>query len=340
MNILEVKESAKDIFLAKPNVVGVGIGYKVTGGKQTKTLGLIVLVEKKLPPSALKTVDRLPAFLVTYNDQGVSGGVVPVDVIEAEEIKALSYTSRLRPAPGGVSIGHYKITAGTLGTLVYDVFDEQPLILSNNHVLANSNDANLGESILQPGPYDGGRVDKDVIAELERFIPIDFGEDSGDCTLAETFARATNYITGVIGSQHRVRIVKENAQAVNYVDAAVARPVVNSDVTKEILDIGEVVASEKAVLGMEVHKTGRTTEHTEGVITLINATVKVNYGGDKLATFEDQIISSYMSQGGDSGSLLVSKEDNKAVGLLYAGSNQLTIYNPIQRVLDQLTIKL
>ncbi len=47
-------------------------------------------------------------------------------------------------------------------------------MLSNNHVLANSNDATAGDAILQPGPADGGRLGPDTIAVLERFCPIEF----------------------------------------------------------------------------------------------------------------------------------------------------------------------
>jgi hypothetical protein len=47
-----------------------------------------------------------------------------------------------------------------------------------------------------------------------------------------------------------------------------------------------------------------------------------------------------MSQGGDSGSLLATSEAHEAVGLLFAGSSQATIFNPIQPVLEQLRIEI
>lgn len=333
MNILQIKETSKKSFLEKPNVVGVGVGFKVKGGEKTDDLAVVALVENKMPLSALEMDERLPVRV----GMGVSS--VPVDVLEVGRIDALAYTSRYRPAPGGVSIGHFKITAGTLGALVYDKITGEPLILSNNHVLANSNDANLGESILQPGPADGGTLSKDVIAELHRFVPIDFGEDTGDCPIAETYVRVTNRVTNFIGSEHKVKVVKENLQATNYVDAALAKPIILDDVDKEILDIGYVTGYVDYAINMAVHKTGRTTEHTSGTINLVNATVRVNYGGSKIATFEDQLIAGAMSQGGDSGSLLVSENGNKAVGLLFAGSSQITIFNPITRVMESLNIK-
>lgn len=328
MNILELKESAKSLLLEKPNVVGVGVGYKVTEGVQTDQVALVAMVEKKKPLSALSAGEQLPVSVMD----------APVDVIEVGKLEALSYTYRERPAHPGISIGHYQITAGTFGAVVYDKMTGEPLLLSNNHVFANSNEAEIGDPILQPGPYDGGKVENDTIAKLLRYVPLDFGEDDPECSIADTFARASNFLSGVLGSQHKVKIVKQNALATNYVDCAVARPVSDDLINAEITDIGMVTETEQHALGMAVHKTGRTTEHTEGTITLVNATVNVGYGGSKVATFEDQIVTGYMSQGGDSGSLLVSKENNKAVGLLFAGSDRSTIFNPISRVIEMLRI--
>jgi hypothetical protein len=96
-----------------------------------------------------------------------------------------------------------------------------------------------------------------------------------------------------------------------------------------------------ATLGQNVRKSGRTTDFTTGTVTLLNATVNVAYGATQTARFEGQIITTPMSQGGDSGSLIVDGTENKAVGLLFAGSAQATIFfNPIQEVLDALQINL
>jgi hypothetical protein len=324
-----VPKDVKEEFLAKKNVVGVGIGYKRSDGKNTGRPAVVALVSKKESLYNLTPEDAVPSF---------AKGLVSTDVVEVGIIRALAYTNRVRPALGGVSIGHYKITAGTLGSLVRDAASGQALILSNNHVLANSNDAYLGDPILQPGPIDGGQMGKDEIGNLLRFAPINFGEDQGSCQFAEGYARFGNWIADVLGSQHRVKSYTQDFQAINYVDAAVAVPYNPSDVLPEILDIGVVSGTESAYLGMEVEKTGRTTEHTVGKIELIGATVQVQYGEGKVARFENQIISNYMSKGGDSGSLLVSRGTKKAVGLLFAGSDQVTIYNRIEDVKNALGI--
>jgi hypothetical protein len=208
------------------------------------------------------------------------------------------------------------------------------LILSNNHVLANSNDASPGDAILQPGPVDGGTPATDTIATLERFCPIEFGSAPGICGLASAYASLGNVIAALLGSKHRLDVSRSNPQATNLVDAAVARPVNDGDVLDEILEIGTVEGTMEATLGMPLRKSGRTTGFTTGEVTLLNSTVNVSYGAGKTARFENQIVAGAMSQGGDSGSLVVHGTELKAVGLLFAGSNQSTIINPIQAVLD------
>ena len=136
--VRQVKELHKEAILEKPNVVGVGVGYKVVGGQKTAQVCIVVLVRQKLPPAALS-----PEALVPSEVDGVV-----TDVVQVGDIRALqARTDRWRPAPGGVSVGHYQVTAGTLGCVVRDKVSRERLILSNNHVLANSNDASPGDPV-------------------------------------------------------------------------------------------------------------------------------------------------------------------------------------------------
>jgi hypothetical protein len=329
--ISRVKEAHKEALMAKPNVIGVGMGYKVSEGVRTEELCLVTLVRQKVPPSALQAEALVPKVI-----EGVR-----TDVIEIGEVRALqTHTSRWRPAPAGVSLGHYRITAGTFGCLVRDRATGASLMLSNNHVLANSNDANPGDAILQPGPADGGRLGADTIAVLERFCPIQFATEPGSCNVAGAYARLGNAVARLLGSQHRMVSIKANPQAANLVDAAVARPNLSADILDEIMEIGRVAGTLPATLGMAVRKSGRTTGLTSGEITVMEATVTVSYGAGKDATFENQLIMGPMSQGGDSGSLIVAAGSLQAVGLLFAGSEQSTIANPIQAVLTCLDVTL
>ena len=329
--VIRAKELSKHTILSKPNVIGVGYGYKQKAGQRTKALCVVALVRVKLPKASLAPDELVPAAF-----DGVS-----TDVVQVGEIRALqARTDRWRPSPGGVSIGHYQITAGTLGTAVRDTATGERLILSNNHVLANSNDAGIGDPILQPGPIDGGHADSDTLARLERFIPIKFTSEPSQCGIAGWVTETANFFARLMASRTKLVAIREDPAAINQVDAAVARPVDDSELLNEILDIGEVNGTVEAALGMGVRKSGRTTAFTTGQVTVLEATIDVNYGEDRTARFEGQIVSGPMSQGGDSGSLLVAADSLQAVGLLYAGSNQVTIFNPIREVLAALSIEL
>lgn len=329
--VSQVKERNKEAILEKPNVVGVGTGFKEVRGHRTTELAVVALVRVKIPRAALAPDELVPAR--------VDG--VPTDVVEVGELRAeQARTDRWRPAPGGISIGHFKVTAGTLGTVVRDRASGERLILSNNHVLANSNQATLGDAVLQPGAIDGGSPNSDTLARLERFVAIEFDQEPPTCGIAKLVADLLNGLARLVGSRHRLRVIRENPQAINRVDAAVARPVNPAELLPEILDIGEVQGRVVPMLGLAVRKSGRTTGYTTGQINVIDTTVTVTYGESRTARFEGQFVSTPMSQGGDSGSLLVDGETPRAVGLLFAGSAQATIYNPIQDVLEALQIDL
>jgi hypothetical protein len=328
--IVRVKEAYKDKILSKPNVVGVGTGYKTRGGRAVGELCVVALVRQKIPRAGLPEEALVPAEV----------GGIPTDVVQVGHIKALAArTDRWRPALGGVSIGHYLVTAGTLGSVVRDATTGERLILSNNHVLANNNQAQIGDAILQPGRADGGQLNVDTFATLLRFEPIRFNESPATCDLALAFAQLGNSLAKVLGSKHRVKAFYSDPGASNQVDAALARPTDETDVLDEILDLGAVSGTLPVELGMSVRKSGRTTGLTSGRIVVLNVTVDVDYG-DGSARFEDQIVTTPMSQPGDSGSLLVAGEALKAVALLFAGSDQATLYNPITHVQTALGIML
>lgn len=329
--VSQVKERFKETILRKPNVVGVGTGFKEVRGRRTTELCVVALVRVKVPRAGLTEEALVPSR--------VEG--IPTDVVEVGELRAeQARTDRWRPAPGGISVGHFKVTAGTLGTMVQDRAGGGRLILSNNHVLANSNQAVVGDPVLQPGAIDGGSPNSDTLARLERFVEIQFNQEPPTCGIAKLVADLLNGLARLVGSRHRLRVIQENPLAVNRVDAAVAKPLNPADLLPEILDIGEVRGTVAPTLGMAVRKSGRTTGFTTGQVNVIETTVTVNYGESRTARFEGQFVTTPMSQGGDSGSLLVDGESLRAVGLLFAGSAQATIYNSIQDVLEALQIDL
>ncbi len=322
--VSSVKAQHVSELLDRRNVIACGVGYKVREGIRTDEVSLVVSVKHKVHTSALSPADVIPDCM----------DGVPTDVVELGIPRALQTPrDRWRPAPPGVSIGHYRISAGTLGCLVEH--DGQILILSNNHVLADVNQAEVGDPILQPAPADGGTMD-DQIAVLESYIPIDFGTEEPECQMAGTVATVLNRLAEMSGSHHRLEAVKETP-GVNRVDVALARPISPDLVTPEILQIGPPLGVGVATLGTPVQKSGRTTGHTLGTITQVDATIRIDYEG-RVALFENQLVASPMSQGGDSGSAVLD-EAGQVVGLLFAGSDQATIINPIDEVLTALDVE-
>ena len=221
------------------------------------------------------------------------------------------HQKKSRPLRIGGSIGHPQITAGTLGAFVTPRGGDgsEDLILSNNHVLANENDASTGDPILQPGKADGGRR-SDAIGTLRAF-----------------------------------QRLKTRG---NVIDAATANLNDGVEYYFEWLEgLGAIagVRSTPLVIGEPVFKVGRTTGTTEGRVSAIELDdLIVEYDrGD--VVFDGQIEiaptdSDPFSLGGDSGSLVVDAE-RMAVGLLFAGNDvDATYANPIVAVLDTLNVDL
>jgi hypothetical protein len=221
---------------------------------------------------------------------------------------------RTRPLLIGSSVGHYRITAGTLGAFVVLRKGGEVRVLSNNHVLADEDRGKKGDAILQPGAYDGGRAPQDRIGGLDRAVKLK--------------PRGTNRVDAALGA----------------VDGSVAYD------PRTLRGVGTLSGLAKSPVEDTgpVEKLGRTTGHTRGRVTAFELdNVVVGYDMGNLR-FDDQIEveadgAGSFSQGGDSGSLVFASEDRGAFGLLFAGSDQggtngtgLTYVNPFAAVLSQL----
>lgn len=171
-------------------------------------------------------------------------------------------------------------------------------------------------------------------------MPIIFAqpEPPSECPVARGVIAFLNAICQAIFSNTRYQIINIRAQE-NLVDAAIAKPLNPSDVTDEILEIGTIQGSAEAGLGTALKKSGRTTGFTTGEILQIDVTANVQYGAGRVARFTDQLLAGPMSQGGDSGSAVLDN-DNRLVGLLFAGSDTTTIINRIGNVFSALGVSL
>lgn len=288
MSFSQVRKLIEPALLKTPGIVGVG------GSKEE----LIVYVEGS--PEIPEEIAGYPVKVIK------AGHVVALSLLEIpwfEPAKPLHVerTEKIRPAPGGCSCGHYRISAGTLGGAI--MIGGRIYGLSNNHVLACSSSfqhprASVGDPITQPGPYDGARMPDDIIGRLARWVPLD---EAGP----------------------------------NRVDAALFEPVDADMLSPEILEVGRPVGIGDVDVGDVVVKSGRTTGLTEAEVLDVNATMKVDYGAFT-ATFTDCIVTDCMAAGGDSGSWLIHKDRRDLVGLLFAGSNYVTMHCKIRNVLGEL----
>ncbi len=229
--------------------------------------------------------------------------------------------ARIRPAIGGVSVGHYRGTAGTLGICCHDAtafqvgVQQRFYLLSNNHVLANCNDAAIGDPILQPAPADGGNAHSDTIARLSRFVPIKFAPNQ------TSFPSDGTHVP------------------VNFVDAAIAEGRFDQ-LDRRIHWIGDVrTGNPMPEVGDTVQKCGRASQYTTATIAAVNATVHVNYPNGRVARFAKQIICHGLSGGGDSGAVVTDLEQ-RAVGLLFATSPVVSVLNPMPLVEQLLGIRI
>ena len=271
--------------------------------------------------------DGRPGVLLLLERRGITGlpdalDGVPVRHLVTGRLMAFSDpTKRQRPAPMGFSVGHPAITAGTIGARVRDALG-RVYILSNNHVLANSNNANIGDPEYQPGPYDGGTA-ADQIATLSDFQQISFAAAGANTIDAAIALSSTDLLDNSVPA-----------------DEGYGMP--NSAIYDDA-DGNGAFDDESTLLGLNVQKYGRTTHLTHGQITGVNATVTICYAVSgftctKSARYVDQIIiaPNTFSAGGDSGSLIVTDDANlNPVALLFAGSSSITIANRIDLVLNR-----
>jgi len=245
----------------------------------------------------------LPTQLPVIDAQGniVKNEAVEVIIEDEGEILAEMFTAKRRPCPGGYSIGHPRVTAGTLGG-VARVGSTWGYILSNNHVIAATNSGAVGDAIYQPGVYDGGGPG-DTIGHLERWVPIVFGGGNNEADCA--FAKALDP-----WDQH---------------------------VTRHVETIGTPAAQANATVGQAIRKSGRTTQPTTGSIVSDNASIQVSYGAGLVARFVNQLQYTRMSAGGDSGALIWDRDSLTVLGLNFAGSSAASYGNKILRVLALLS---
>jgi hypothetical protein len=287
------------------NLVAAAFGRRIADGQITDDPALVFYVMKKIPSRFLPTSRLLPRKMY------VGGDCVEVDVIETGPMYPHSFTARERPAPSGISIGPPQIgttiASGTLGCLVTDLTDKSLCILSNNHVIANENAANIGDPIVQPGSFDGGTDPADEIAKLKRFVTINSSGNTVDCAIAQVNASDAPLVIDQM-KNNLMPTPNPNHQAIGLLFAGgcsrtLMNPISNVLSALNIQFTAGAGSNTAAQIGMNVEKVGRTTEYTTSTITEIDVSVTIAYNFGN-ASFDHQIATGNMDSAGDSGSIV------------------------------------
>lgn len=225
--------------------------------------------------------------------------------------------------------------SGTLGALVQDAHGTRYL-LSNNHVLARSDQALAGEAIVQPGLIDnnctpnGEGAGTQPVGMLAAWLPLRSKDTNADAALARVESNSVD---------PEGRILELGTKQTDG-KIAPAAPGISSTG-----GLGEA-----ASLNLSVAKSGRTTGLTCGAITALSLDIQVNYFRDcaetkpyLTKTFTNQIGLSgdQFSDSGDSGALVVDASNAEPVGLYFAGGLDAAgvdqgVANPAQDVLKEL----
>ena len=293
-------------------VAGLSFGTKITGGSNTGQPCLRFYVERKLAEDEVPTEWRIPRYY-----RGIATDVVESGRFFAGTAQAAAPhrpAARRGPIAPGASIGfappaHESPQAGTLSAFVNR--GGANFLLSNNHVLAGVNRQPLGSPIFQPAIKDGGNPARDRIGCLSSYVPIESaGSNRVDCALAAL------------------------------------DPDVNCDPSFPA-PIGKLASAApiQATQGMQVHKVGRSTGYSLGIVadTGVSLTARFATGG---AFFTNQVMiegaGMAFAEDGDSGAVVIDRLSRRAAALVFAvsESQHLTAANPIAAVLDALDASL
>jgi hypothetical protein len=300
-----------------PGIVGAAYGARAVRGVHTADLGVTVFVERKLHQEHVARLSASSLRASRYVSVPQTIGPYRSDVVGIGRVHAAAGdVHKVRPAPGGVSVGLDATTsrigvAGTLGCLASrdGPKGREWFVLSNAHVIGRSGEGPIGTTIEQPAFFLSSVAGRGI-AKLHTVAPI-------------RPAPHANLVDAAIGA----------------IDGNNAKRLVDGD----ILGIGELRGFRPTAqlrVGTKVEKHGSTTGTTGGHITHLKWSGWVDL--DEVVgrvLFRDQIAMKLTAAGGDSGSLVVDPARKVAVGLLFGAGAGVAFASPIEAVQDALDVR-
>jgi hypothetical protein len=299
-----VRRGTFDGLTRDPNVVATAYGRRIVDDVRTDEPALVVYVMRKVSERFLPTTSLLPRRVYVGRD------ALAVDVVETGPIYPLSFTGQVLPVPYGVTVGHFNVTAGTFGAVVNDLTDNSRCVLSNNHILADTDKGSIGDVILHPAPFDGGLYGLDNVAMLKRFVPIQPTGNVVDAAIGELI-RPNVAVDHVMNDLIPIATAAHPALGLLFAggcNRTFMNPIdsVLTALNVEFTNGAGVTATVN--IGDHLEKVGRTTEYTTSTVTEIDVDgLQINYGtttSPDIRTFDNQIATAWMADGGDSGSVI------------------------------------
>jgi endonuclease G len=179
-----------DDYLADGNIASIGIGRK--NGASDGEEVIQFAVQQKVRPESLESVSTKPIPAeIEFEGHTLRTDVVQRSfkpsfiVVTPEALTKDPRKQRLGVLVPGISIGNARTNdAGTLGAVVRDLRNDQPALLSNWHVL-HTPDGQIGDAIVQPGPFDDNQIKTNVVGHLLR----SHLGPAGDCAISSVESR-------------------------------------------------------------------------------------------------------------------------------------------------------
>ena len=294
----------------------------IVGGNST--LGTIIggtyIAPSSVPNPATVTVTAIAQANTAATQSAAVLVVASNPNQQAQDIPIKLGTSGGNANDSSTQAGLIHCCGGTLGSLVQR--NGTYYILSNNHVLARSDSASIGDSIIQPGLIDSdcSVPGTTTVANLTQFVNLQSAGTNVDAAIAQI-------VSGTVDTSGSILLLGSTASA-GTPDAG--PPHAGNGITASI---GEAVA-----------KSGRTSSLTCSTVDAIEIQTSVSYqtgcntGTSFTVTYTGQVsvAGGNFSIPGDSGSLIVDQNTADPVALLYGGSDTDTVGNPVADVLNAL----
>ena len=228
----------------------------------------------------------------------------------------------------GISIGHFRGSAGTLGGFVRISSKKEMWtgIIGSSHVLSMINSGQKGEDIIQPGWPDGPRVFDNRIGTLENYTYLVHYQQKGDALNTEDIAVIRPLAEDRLPISNLVTNPKDQKKKINL---------------KGCLPSKELFKQ----LGESVYKVGRSSGFTEGILDVTNVPqYSVQLPNGRLYIFSDvaavkNISRRPFSEPGDSGSIVYTSE-GKAIGTVLGASSTHSFVVPLSTSLEAVKAEL